>query len=406
VADLYASYTALAAGQTEGVDYERRSVPVTGATWASIAIHGGAIEAGSGEMARYVGAGLMNHYEFAGIMSSGNFATLHVTSTNFDEPICQGIVTPSRRTLSFHGYTGDGTPVTSIGGLDTVTKARISTALTDAGFTVITAAQEISGSDPANITNTNAISAGVQIEMSAALRASFFPDGDTSRTMRDSGQRTDTFYAYAAAILAAYDGQGMVSQGSINVSRWALMPAPGADVDLTVTMATDKLATGGSHFLALAARATDTSNTYLARVEFSITQTVVITLRKRVAGTETLLIQQTTALTHAASTRFGVRMQTEGSALRARVWLASGAEPAAWDVTTTDTDLTAPGQVGMRSILSSANTNALPVVASYDDLDYGGSPQQFTVTRSVNDVVKTHQAMAPISLFDITYAGL
>ncbi|MGV9803955.1 poly-gamma-glutamate hydrolase family protein, partial [Mycobacterium sp. NPDC003449] len=105
MADLYASYTALAAAQVEGVDYERRSVPVTGSRWCSIAIHGGGIEPGSGEAARAVGAGLMSHYEFAGIKAANN-SDLHVTSTNFDEPTCQSLVTGSLRCLSFHGYAG------------------------------------------------------------------------------------------------------------------------------------------------------------------------------------------------------------------------------------------------------------------------------------------------------------
>jgi phage replication-related protein YjqB (UPF0714/DUF867 family) len=396
VADLYASYTALAAAETEGVSYQRRTVPVTGATWAAIAIHGGGIEAGSGEMAREVAAGRMAHYEFAGIKTSNN-VSLHVTSTNFDEPTATALVLASRRTLSFHGYTGDGTPVTSLGGLDTATAGRIQSALTAAGFTVITAAQEISGSDPANIANKNAISAGVQIEMSNALRASFFPGGDLSRAMRDSGARTSAFYAYATAVRSAYEGRGVISQGSVNVSRWALLPALQADTDVTVTVSTDKLAAGGSQFVALVARATDTSNAYLARLEFTTTQTVILTLRKRIAATETLLVQKTTALTHAAGTFFSVRMQVIGTALRARAWPDGTVEPTTWDVETTDAGLTAAGSVGVRAILSTANTNTLPVTATYDSFS-SNLPQGFAVVRSVNGVVKSQAAGTDVRL--------
>lgn len=403
---MYASYTALAAGQTEGVDYERRSVAVTGATWASIAIHGGGIEPGSGEMARYVGAGRMQHYEFAGIMPANNFTTLHVTSTNFDEPNVTAMVLASKRTLSFHGYAGDGTPVTSIGGLDTATASRVRAALTRAGFTVITAAQEINGNDPANIANKNAISAGVQIEMSNALRSSFFPNGDLSRAMRDSGQRTPTFYAYAAAVLSAYDGQGKVSLGSINVSRWTTLPWTSADLDIRAKMGTDKLATGGSHFLNLIGRFADTNNTYMCRVAFNTDQTVTLTLRRRVAGTETLLATAADAgLVHAADRLFWVRLQVTGSTLRAKIWLDGADEPADWSVTTTDTSLTAAGAIGTRTILSSANTNTLPVIASYDSFQQL-TPQTFTVTRSVNGVSKSHSAGQDLRLASPVYVAM
>ncbi|MER8158170.1 poly-gamma-glutamate hydrolase family protein [Streptomyces sp. NPDC094472] len=397
--DLYSSYTDLAAHEVEGVSYERRSVPVASATWAAIAIHGGGIEAGSGEMARYVAAGRMQHYEFAGIKSSGNF-DLHVTSTNFDEPICQGIVFNSRRCLSFHGYTGAaGVPETSLGGLDTDTAARIGDALTRAGFRVVTAAQEINGNDPDNIANRTLLGAGVQLEMSNALRASFFPGGDLSRAMRDSGQRTPAFYAYANAVLSAYNNQGMISQGSINVSRWATVPWSSADVDVVCAMGTDKLAVGGPHFLHLAGRVADTDNCYLARLACNVDQTLTLTLRKRVAGAETLLAtaQNTAGFTHAAGRMFWLRLQITGSTLRARIWQDGRAEPPDWAVTTTDSSLTAAGAIGTRSILSSANTNTLPVTASYDGFQQL-TPQRMTVTRSVNGIVKTHTTGTPMQL--------
>ncbi|WP_146229034.1 poly-gamma-glutamate hydrolase family protein [Streptomyces sp. NWU339] len=197
--DVYGSYAELAAAEEEGVAYERRQIPSTATSWASIAIHGGGIEPGSGEVSRVVAAGLMNHYEFAGLLRSGN-SRLHVTSTNFDEPIAEGIVAASTRTLSFHGYTGDGTPVTAIGGLDTDLRDKVKAALIAAGFAVIDAPQEISGTNPNNIVNENKILAGVQIEMSRPLRDSFFPNGNSGRASRDSGARTPAFYAYVAAI--------------------------------------------------------------------------------------------------------------------------------------------------------------------------------------------------------------
>lgn len=202
--DVYPDYESLAAAEIYGQSYDIRTATGSGRPldWASIAIHGGGIEGGSGEVSRSVADNLMAWYEFRGLLNTGN-ARLHITSTNFDEPIAQGIVAASGRTLSFHGYTGDGTPVTAIGGLDQMLKAAITARLQGAGFTVITAPQEISGNSPDNIVNENRISAGVQIEMSRALRESFFPGNTTARAVRDSGKRTPQFWSYVNAIRAA-----------------------------------------------------------------------------------------------------------------------------------------------------------------------------------------------------------
>ncbi|WP_406420910.1 poly-gamma-glutamate hydrolase family protein [Streptomyces sp. NBC_00842] len=371
-----------------------------GATWAAIAIHGGGIEGGSGEMAREIsrGGGRMAYYEFAGLKSSGN-TDLHVTSTNFDEPMAIAMVAGVRRCLSFHGYVGtDGVPETAIGGLDTDLVARLTSSLTRAGFLVTTAPSEIAGTDPLNICNRTATSAGVQLELSRALRNSFFPGGVNTKAVRDSGARTETFYRYASAVRAAYLGRGLMTMDSINVSRWALMPGPSSNVNLSATVATDVLAAGGGQFLALAARATDTNNCYLARLELSATQTVILTLRKRVAGTETLLVQNTTDLTHTANARFAIRFQVTGTTLRARVWPATAPEPTAWQLETTDTDLTDTGQVGMRTILSTAYTGALPVVASWADFDAASTVQYFAVTRAVNGISKPQTTSTDVRL--------
>lgn len=398
--DLYANYAALAAANTEGVDYTRTAITPSGATWAAIAIHGGGIEGGSGEMAKEVSqtGTRMAYYQFAGIKAANN-SDLHITASNFDEPQALALVAATKRCLSFHGMTGtDGLPQTAVGGLDATLTAAVIAALNRAGFATITTPSELAGTDPTNICNKTSTSAGVQLEMSKALRDSFFPPGMNTLAGRATGARTETFYRYASAIRAAMLGRGLMSLGSVNVSRWAFMPAPAADVDMTATIATDKLAVGGSHFPALVARAPDTSNGYLCRVEFSTTQQVIVSVRKRVAATETLISSTTTALTHAAGTRFRVRFQLVGTALRAKVWLDGSTEPSAWTVDTTDSALSAAGQIGMRGILSTSNTNVLPVVASWGDFSTLSAQQSMTVVRAVNGVSKAQASGTDVRL--------
>lgn len=406
MADLYPNWAALAAAETAGVDYSLHSATPAGAAYASIAIHGGGIEAGSGEMAYQVAGSSMAYYELKGLKPSNN-GDLHITSTNYDEPTAVSLVAASTRTISFHGYTGvSGFAETALGGLDTELGARIAKSLRSSGFHVSDAPSEIGGTDPANIANTNRSGAGVQLEMSRQQRANFFPNGDLSRAMRESGQRTETFYRYAAAVQRAVIGYGLVSLGSVNTSRYTTIDSPGANVDLSATVATDKLATGGGQFCALAARWSDVNNMYLARIEFSTTQTVLLTLRKRVSGTETSLAgTYTTPYTHAANKRFWIRFEVDGSTLRARVWPTTHPDPAAWQLTVTDTDLSADAEIGTRSILSTANTNTLPVVVSWGDFQVP-SPQRMTVTRSTNGIDKPHSSGADLRLAQPAIAAL
>jgi hypothetical protein len=358
-------------------------------------------------------------------MPSGN-SDLHITSTPIDYPDLLAMAPGARRWLSFHGM-ADRTPgvaEVAVGGLDAQLAAAVTTALTNAGFSCAAPPSEIAGTDPNNICSKGLTRAGVQLELSNSLRASFFPNGDLSRSMRESGQRTAAFYAFGDALkslqfldlsfnpatstvhasgkpVGVYDtftrsvsggwgttdsgltwttsggnstdfsvsgSQGLMAANSINVSRWASVPTGQADFDVTASFATDKLATGGSQFCSLAGRYTDTDNCYLARLEFTTTQAINLTIRKRVGGTETLIGSTiATGLTHAAGTRFSVRFRGSGTSLMAKAWLTSGSEPSSWTETVTDTSLTSGNRVGARSILSTSNTNTLPVTYSVDD---------------------------------------
>lgn len=217
--DLYANYAALAAGQVEGVDYLRQVSYYPGAVWSSVAIHGGGIEPGSGEMAQAVAFTRSSLYVFAGIKTTGN-VDLHLTSTNFDEPMGLALIASTRKTLSFHGFAGTvGVKQTAIGGLDLPTVALLTQRLTAAGFAVITTPSEIAGTDPLNFCNRNASGAGVQLELSLAQREAFFPGGDTSRTMRDSGVRTPEFWAYVDAVRSVTSLDAALNSSSVTYTE-------------------------------------------------------------------------------------------------------------------------------------------------------------------------------------------
>lgn len=197
---------------------------------------------------------------------------------------------------------------------------------------------------------------------------------------------------------------GLISLASVNVSRYVVTSSPAADVDLQCAFATSALATGGPHYVGVVARYTDANNNYYARLAFNTSQTCTLVIQKRVAGVQTDITSVVVPGTHAASRFFNVRFQVIGSALKAKAWQVGNPEPD-WQLSTTDSDITATGSIGVRGILSSANTNTLPVTMSADNFRLN-SPQVFTVTRSVNGIVKAQSSGAQVQLFKPRHAAL
>jgi phage replication-related protein YjqB (UPF0714/DUF867 family) len=163
-----------------------------------LAIHGGGIEPGTTEIALGVAGyhpatfsqttdclGLHDFWMFEGLLGIGN-GRLHVTSTNFNDPIALKLVQVSKRCLSLHGL-GDipGGAEIQIGGLDTELSSIVLEELSAAGIAAaISEDEDTNGSNPANICNKTIINAGVQLEMEAAYRESLFAPGCNTRELR------------------------------------------------------------------------------------------------------------------------------------------------------------------------------------------------------------------------------
>ncbi len=94
---------------------------------------------------------------------------------------------------------------------------------------------------------------------------------------------------------------------------------------------------------------------------------------KLVGTTETLLSSATiSGLTYTPNQVLKLRFQAVGAgstALKAKVWKGSDAEPTAWLVSATDTEptLQTAGSIGVISYLTSTSTSA-PVSVSIDNL--------------------------------------
>lgn len=192
-----------------------------------------------------------------------------------------------------------------------------------------------------------------------------------TRTLASTWGTTDTGQTWTQTGGAASDysvsgGQGRHLTPADSVTRRTVVPQPQADADVLLDVGISQVATGDSVFAGVVMRSADASNMYLTRLEFTTAGTVAVTLRKIVAGVQTQLAVWATTLTYTAGAMFSVRMQTEGTSLRTRVWPAGTAEPTEWAVVAVDTSFAAAGNTGTRSI-TVASTN-VGLLTLYDNL--------------------------------------
>ena len=173
-ADKYVNFGALASAEKEGVDYritalDRRS-PV-----AVLAIHGGAIEPGSDQLARAIAREDWNLYVFESLKPAHD-STLHVTATHFDEPQALALARRSAICVAPHGMRGD-TDAICIGGGNPKLRRAVNEGLERArlGIPLEEPCARLPGVSPENIDN-RCERQGVQLELSTSLRTRLLAD--------------------------------------------------------------------------------------------------------------------------------------------------------------------------------------------------------------------------------------
>jgi hypothetical protein len=213
-----------------------------------------------------------------------------------------------------------------------------------------------------------------------------------------TGGGTSADYAVASNV-------GTHTLATTNTSRRSFTDATFTDLDYYGDVLTSATATGGSLYGGLSGRYLDSSNFYTARVEFTTGNALILTIRRFLGSVETQLSTFSLPDTYTPGTSWvRIRFQIVGAVLRARAWLATGIEPGDWQVSAIDSSLSTSAFLGTRSISSSANTNVNPVV-SYDNLRLI-NPQTFTVTRSINNVVKAQTVSTDVRLAVPSYLDL
>lgn len=194
-----------------------------------------------------------------------------------------------------------------------------------------------------------------------------------TRTVANGWGTADTGQAWTLdqglTSLFSVDGvQGIQSHGAVNVTMQASVPYSSADVSARVDFSVSVQPTGNSLFVFLTARGTDVNNLYSTRVTIAAGGAMTVALVKRIGGVNTTLATLATGFTYVADAVYRMRLSVQGSSLSGKVWLASGAEPAGWQVTASDPDLTAAGRVGLRTFTNTGVTNPLPISYRFDNL--------------------------------------
>ena len=197
--DLYGSFDELRRHEREGIDF-RICVTQRGPPVAVIAPHGGKIEPATSEITAAIAGALYSSYYFEGLWSRPH-SHLHITSTKFDEPKCLALISMCDLVVAVHGLAGRRKAI-DVGGRDHQLRDLIDANLHAAGFDskIITSGSHAATSR-SNICNKGRRGAGVQLEITKALRDDFM-QGARSRKLADFAD------AVANAIADASDQLG------------------------------------------------------------------------------------------------------------------------------------------------------------------------------------------------------
>jgi phage replication-related protein YjqB (UPF0714/DUF867 family) len=171
--EAYQNFSELLQGEVEGRDFSRivvrRPSPV-----AIVALHGGGIEPGTSEIARAIAGSDYSLYCFESLKISGN-ELLHITSHDFDDPLCLDLIQTAQVVISIHGCSGEGQEAAIyIGGRHELLRDRLSDCMQKSGFRVAPGAGLYPGQHRDNVCNLGQTGAGIQLEISLGLRRKMF----------------------------------------------------------------------------------------------------------------------------------------------------------------------------------------------------------------------------------------
>lgn len=172
----YSSFRELKREKRRGVHYSIWSRD-RGSRVLIMAPHGGRIEPYTAELARKIASQDFSLYAFVGRQGQNNLFDLHVQSHLYDEECAQRMAAAAEVVFAVHGQ-DDRAEFLMPGGLHTELRRDLAEAWSECGFDVRDAQPGLGGEHERNICNAGRLHAGVQVEISSALRGRLRSDVD------------------------------------------------------------------------------------------------------------------------------------------------------------------------------------------------------------------------------------
>jgi phage replication-related protein YjqB (UPF0714/DUF867 family) len=171
--EAYGNFSELLKHEVEGRDF-LRLFELRNSKVAIIAPHGGGIEPGTSEIALAIAGCEYSFYCFDSLKTNGN-EIMHITSHDFDDPICTCVARSAQVVLSVHGCgCEDEQAGVFVGGRHLQLREKLLESLSAANFEAALDDGRHPGKHMDNVCNLGQSGAGIQLEISLELRRSMF----------------------------------------------------------------------------------------------------------------------------------------------------------------------------------------------------------------------------------------
>ena len=202
---------------------------------------------------------------------------------------------------------------------------------------------------------------GLILDTFSTPAVSGWSPADTGQTWTVSDGSTSRF--------SVSGGTGNISIGTLNTNHGIDVNLGTINQDLTIFVTLPTLLTGsGSAAIDLRIRKLDGNNFYSGRLTFNVGGVIDASLSKTVAGVGATL-GNPPSMTHVAGHTYGMRVSAIGTLIQMKAWDATtGSEPAWWQVSVTNAELTTGNLATAFAFFANTITNTLPYVVSYDNL--------------------------------------
>ena len=184
--------------------------------------------------------------------------------------------------------------------------------------------------------------------------------------------------------------QGLHSLASNTAVMRSTLPLQLVNPEVSLTWQTTTVPTGGNLTGAVSYRWNGT-DAYSARIFLDAGGAVRLVFLSPASVT---LADVLLPVTHASGQVYNILVSPINSLHRVKAWV--GTEPSDWTAQVEDTERLTAGQIQVRS--SRSCTNAGAAVIAYDNVTISNA-QAWTVTRSVNTVVKAQSVGAAVKLW-------